>query len=506
MGPESPSPPIPKEPFRAAEEKNNSSVILRRTLLLLLLFGTTLLITITPLIDPDLWWHLRAGKWILEEGALPLSDPFSIGGPQKPWQAYSWLFEVMIYSIFDQGGLVGLVCFKALMALLITGTLYLLFRRLTEDFSLSIGLTVLVFLILQEFFTPRPWLFTLLFFLVELHLILRALGGGSRWLLFLPPLFWVWANLHIQFIYGLFLLFALILDGLWCRRKALSLPPLLPLKNLVIISGASFLATLITPYHLELYSVIWKYANQWKIYKYVQELAPLKFDNLFDWTVVSLALVPAWYLGWRKEKRLLPYLLLLGATFQGLRMGRDAWFLAIIGGSILLGFPSLPSPERKFSFSPFQRLFIGLAVLVSFFLIFLGRGYTSEERLIREMEDRFPVKAVQFLQKQNQPGPLFNNFSWGGYLMWHLPQYPVAIDGRTNVYGAEKVERNMLTWYGSPNWEKDPLLQRARLVVGTVKLPLSTILLSDRRFKLIYRDRGTLVFVRVFPLRKGHPK
>ena len=26
--------------------------------------------------DQDIWWHLRAGQWIVEHGALPATDPF----------------------------------------------------------------------------------------------------------------------------------------------------------------------------------------------------------------------------------------------------------------------------------------------------------------------------------------------------------------------------------------------------------------------------------------------
>ncbi len=38
--------------------------------------------------DPDLWWHLRTGQWVVETGHVPHSDPFSFTraehGPQTP--------------------------------------------------------------------------------------------------------------------------------------------------------------------------------------------------------------------------------------------------------------------------------------------------------------------------------------------------------------------------------------------------------------------------------------
>ncbi len=53
----------------------------------------------------------------------------------------------------------------------------------------------------------RPWLFTLLFFTLTLDSVLdlrAGRSGPSIWIL--PILYALWANLHIQFIYGLFIL------------------------------------------------------------------------------------------------------------------------------------------------------------------------------------------------------------------------------------------------------------------------------------------------------------
>ena len=47
--------------------------------------------------DADLWWHLRAGEWITQNHHLPVTDPFSYTGAGKPWIAYSWSFEVLLY-------------------------------------------------------------------------------------------------------------------------------------------------------------------------------------------------------------------------------------------------------------------------------------------------------------------------------------------------------------------------------------------------------------------------
>jgi hypothetical protein len=59
----------------------------------ILLFGL-LAMTARNAVDPDLWWHLRTGQWIMETGHIPRSDPFSFTRAGSPWVSHEWLSEV----------------------------------------------------------------------------------------------------------------------------------------------------------------------------------------------------------------------------------------------------------------------------------------------------------------------------------------------------------------------------------------------------------------------------
>src|SRR3954451_16082475 len=61
----------------------------------------------TLLSDPDTFWHIAAGRWILEHGTVPLSDPFSHSMPGAPWMAHEWLSEVVIAMSYRLGGWAG---------------------------------------------------------------------------------------------------------------------------------------------------------------------------------------------------------------------------------------------------------------------------------------------------------------------------------------------------------------------------------------------------------------
>jgi hypothetical protein len=196
---------------------------IRRLLILILLYAILPVQSMQPIIDLDIWYHLRTGQWIAENGTVPTTDPFSSYGMGKPWIAYSWLFEVLVYGLYRAFGLVGLVLYTVILSLMIAVALHALIRKREPHFSIGIAITVLGLGSIIPLLNPRPWLFTILFFIIELDILLAARRSGdpSR-LLFLPPLFAVWANVHLQFVYGLFVLglAPTIHHGSVCRSDA----------------------------------------------------------------------------------------------------------------------------------------------------------------------------------------------------------------------------------------------------------------------------------------------
>jgi len=90
---------------------------IRRLVILSLLYLILPIRAMQPTNDPDIWWHLRVGQWIAEHGAVPMTDYFSSYGMGKPWIAYSWLFELLVYGLYQAFGLVGLVLYRVILAL-----------------------------------------------------------------------------------------------------------------------------------------------------------------------------------------------------------------------------------------------------------------------------------------------------------------------------------------------------------------------------------------------------
>jgi hypothetical protein len=115
-------------------------------------------------------------------------------------------------------------------------------------------------------------------------------------------------------------------------------------------------------------------------------------------------------------------------------------------------------------------------------------------RLQENLSEDLPLSAVNAIQRKGWSGPLYNDFNWGGFFVWSL-RMPVSIDGRTNVYGSEKIVRSYATWNGFPGWDTDPDLVEANLIVAPVGSPLTQLLRLQPCLQAAYEDKLAVVFI-----------
>jgi hypothetical protein len=86
--------------------------------------------------------------------------------------------------------------------------------------------------------------------------------------------------------------------------------------------------------------------------------------------------------------------------------------------------------------------------------------------------------------------------NWGGYLIFNLREYPVAMDGRNEAYGGDISESNRVA-DGLPGWKQDKTFASSNLVLIEKNFPLARLLSADSDFKLVYADHLAKVFIRV---------
>jgi hypothetical protein len=479
-------------------------------LLVTALFALPLVVTLRPIgepvLDPDVWWHLRVGQWVVENHTVPTHDPFAAS--HKYWVAYSWLYEVVLYGLCKGLGLAGIIVYRAALALAVVAALFRLVLRRDGHLLRSVALTGVGTLAIAPLFSERPWLVTILVTLLTTDVVLDLRAGKRSclaWLL--PAAFVLWANTHIQFVYGLAVLglacAAPILDrglgrsageSLSCDSAAVCGSA--GWRRLLLLSAACALATLVNPYHFRLYGVVLEYARQPGPFRYVNELKALEFRQPTDWVLLGLAASATFALGRRRRLDTFEVLLLTLGGFLAFRSRRDLWFLVMASVAILAATNRSAVPEA-YRVRLTRRRWAVMAGLLAVCAGAVAWGRDLREQHLRQtVAAVFPLRAAEVVVEKGYQGPLFNDFNWGGFLIWSLPQFPVALDGRTNLHGDERILRVGNTWAGGPGWQDDPDLAEAGLVIAEAGAPLANLLRRDERFELVYDDPVAKVFVR----------
>ena len=447
--------------------------------------------------DPDLGWHLRAGEWMLDHRAVPLTDPFSAYGQDRPWVAYSWLFEVFVAGLYRRLGPISVIVYTVAMCMANLLALQLLLRRLGAGVQKAVVISGLAAVALTPLFAPRPWLFTTLFFIVTLHLLTMVEQTRRvRHLLWIPLVFVAWANIHIQFVYGLALIGMYAVEPLiatWLNRSE-------PVRNVrgelgrrAALLAACVAATLVNPYGIKVYVPVLEVVQSTTMFQYITELHAMDFRHPAHWIVLAMILGAAFTLGRERETRPLPWLLLGAGVFVGFRATRDIWMPVIAAAAIMASVKQEnPADSLRLPAWAVSSVVVVVALMT---LVLAGKQKLAPADLEADLAREYPAAAVRFIESHHYAGPLFNHFDWGGFLMWRFPAVPVSIDGRANLHGDQRIARAVSTWSGAEGWAQDPELCAARLVIAQVHLPLATLLRSDPRFDLVYTDDVAAVFV-----------
>jgi len=469
--------------------------------ILFTLFSTTILLSKGYLVDPDIWWHLKVGDWIVQHHTVPWSGILSRTAATRPWVAYSWGFEVILSRVYAWLGLMGFAYFGILLSLLVSLVLFATCFALSRRFWRSWVLTLLGTFAYVYALCPRPVFFSMMLFNVMLYLLLKAQRSGQVGGLYCFPLvFLVWANLHIQFIYGLATLGLYIAVATAVRvasRLSLDVKAFrtssLSLSRLWIILAASAAASCIGPYSYRLFTVVIGYSRAKQTYSVIQELLSPSFVSFTCFVLLFVIMAAFYAAGSRKQIDLFQLCLTVVGSFCAFRTVRDAWFAAIPAVMLLADRPA-ESADQDLAFTPWQVLSLTGAMVVVVFLLATNTGFTTRG-VDYTVSVEFPVDAANFVRKIEPPGPLYNDFDWGGFLTWYLPQYPVSIDGRNDLYG-DKYVADFLYFNSGDRTDGDPHLDEAGVVLLKKDASLSNLLKHDSRFRCVYEDQLADVFLR----------
>jgi hypothetical protein len=143
--------------------------------------------------DPDTFWHIRAGDFLLQTWRFSGPDPWSPFA-STTWVLHEWMPELVMSVANRIDGLTGVAWVWYLGTVLVALAFYASGRS-QGRIVLSAIATVLALLGAAASLTPRPQLVSIaLSAVVTAAWLSTARDGRARW--WLIPLTWVWACSH----------------------------------------------------------------------------------------------------------------------------------------------------------------------------------------------------------------------------------------------------------------------------------------------------------------------
>jgi len=483
--------------------------------------------------DPDFWWHLATGKWIVEHGRLPEHDPFSFATLQKdPYTPVNrvkfiltqyWLAQILIYKVYSWFGFAGVSFMRALLLTMCLLMVFLLLRLYRVNILLILPVTFLPGYLFRAFAGERPQLFTFFFAGVVIYLLedikktlhQRKRPSPIRYVI-LPLVMLLWANLHGGFIYGVVVIGIYVTSGwievLYQRPGNGEKKDYSTAITLTILAFVAIPITFLNPntYHALIDHLRYK---PFTYLSYIQEYTPPYkayhlnkgyFTMLFLLTLLILVSTI-------KSKRVNTshLLLYLFNTFISLIAERFVPFF-LISGAFLIGIYLNEILPMEFLHQR-KHLQIAGIIIAPVFIIVLGffTGQASAKGMFQTgvRQKLYPYGAVNFLM-QLPPKRIFNPYTWGGYLIWRLyPKYKVFTDGRglnqeIFLQYREVVQVNRTEFGGIPKWKA--ILDSYDIDYIIIApyhryikaLALTYQLVNDKDWELVYADDIALIFMR----------
>jgi hypothetical protein len=463
----------------------------------------------TEVEDTDFWWHLKTGQYIVQHHALPVPDPFAYTTAMNPVAypgeeqvrhfnlTHEWLAQVWLYVVYSLGGFPALVLFRAAMLAGLCGLAGLLAARRLGHFYAGVAATFATAWLATWFTSDRPVIIS--FFFVAVFMTLLEL---RRFVWAIPALALIWANCHGGFFLGWVVLLIYCSETLLPTRwKFLPAREMAPneRRRLWLVTASAIAASAINPNGLGVISTLFRYRQSPMTANLVEWHPPYLWGPPYSFDLLlyaaALVLLIAWRRAWRVD-----WLLFAAFAAASLLAFRNILLIGILAPVLIATyFPFRFRIPRVAAWAVPPLLAAGLIAG-----IVRGSFYQLHAALWK-----FPAGASEFLLANHIPGPIFNTYEHGGYLIWKLwPQYRVFIDGRAISEFTNKDYQQILYNLGSAvdqiSGPRAQLLDRygiQAVAMNTFEYnsgavyPLA-LALAKSDWQLVYDDAQTLVFLR----------
>ncbi len=462
--------------------------------------------------DPGTPWHIRVGELVWQSGP-PHEDQFSFTRAGEPWISQAWLCDAALAVIYERWSWSGLVTAAALVLAWTYRTLFRTVLASGANVAWAAGLTLLAAGCGAAHWLVRSHLLSLLLFLLTWNWCLQYHRNGRRGIWAIPLVVVLWCNVHGGFLAGLIVVgCSLVGEAITAARAAASRRRVLGCASVLVFAC---LATLVNPYGWKLHEHLRAILFSSHIRDLIDEWRSPDFQAADSRPLEAMLLLSLILLATGRRRLTLFSLLHLVVWLHfGLQAIRQVALAAIVAAPVLgeltpefgaslrdqigrLGsgrwLDSLARRANEWTaeeraarwpiWSTVISILLAAATVLRLSVPALGIGAA------RLSEVRWPIRAVEELNRHPGTGPVFNDLNWGGYLILQSdPPRLVFVDDRFELYGREFLVAYLDALQYGPAWHALAARHQFEFVLVRPGLPLERLLRESSDWETLHAD------------------
>src|SRR6202521_4436513 len=460
--------------------------------------------------DPDFWWHLRIGRWMVENGRLPSTDIFTHTVPGHVWTDHEYLTEILMWLVYRATGVVGLAL---AFGLLTWAGFWLIYRQVRRQPWVIVGIGLALGAIAgSPIWGPRAQMITFFLTCLELYWLQGYLSGRSRAIQLFPLLMVLWANLHGGWVIGfVWLGVALVAELIGWAWDGENPAHRAHVRLLAIITAASVVAVAATPHGLSLYPYPFQTQGSVAQQRLIVEWFSPDFHQIYlrPFEAMVFLVIIGFALRRPTLYEFLVTLVALGLALQSVR--NVVLFVAVTTPVMINSYSAYwkeLSQARGWKLElPPRRIFalITTIVLVVILLATTLRVADSVSPARQTSLDTasYPVGAADWLQAHPEVGTkMYNQYGWGGYLAYRFypePNRRVFIFGEAALMGDPLLNEYQDVQTLRSDWKQVLDKYGVDYVVYNRGEALANVLATQPEWTLAYQDSVAVIYVRKSP-------
>ena len=427
------------------------------TIILIALFC----ISLTPkTLQNDTFYTIKIGEHIIQEKGIDMKDPFS-WHENLEYTYPHWLYDVMIYLIYNIGGMTGIYISTCVFSIILGITIYKVNEKLVKNKILSFVITIGAMYLLKSYITARAQLVTFILFELELFCIERLLDTcKKRYGIGLIIISILMANLHVAVWPFFFVLYLPYIAEfiIYCMEEhmakkfgkevkqgdKLEMQKRPGMKYLIIVMIICALTGFLTPLGTTPYTYLYK-TMQGNTTQNINEHLPMTLineENILCALIIFLAV-----LIFTKTKIRLCDLFMLGGLVLLMLMTKRQSTMFVLMCSVILNrlvYSWVVNQVKDFDNKILDFIMNGFGVFMLSSVIIMFCMYFIKPKLNQTYidENTYPVKMsdwiLEYFEKEQidlSEVRLFNEYNYGSYLLYR--GIPVFIDSRCDLYAPE---------------------------------------------------------------------